>query len=73
MRRSDYRVVSTDDDFMFLVDLDLGNLSVTNDAENVVKHLLSLYGNKRIIYRDSNGDWSELVHDGKHLVVLWVV
>lgn len=68
MRQSDYRIVSTDDDFVFLVDLNLGNLSVTNDAENVVEAVARKHGSKRIIYRDSQGDWSELVHDGERFV-----
>ena len=39
-------------------------MSVTNDAEAVVYELVNKYGNKRIIYKDSDGNWDELLHDG---------
>lgn len=36
-------------------------MSVTNDAENVVTHFRSLYGNRiRIVYRDTNMEWWEI-------------
>ena len=37
--------------------------SVTNDAENVVQYLFNPYGDRKIIYRDSEGEWGELCHD----------
>jgi len=37
-------------------------MSVTNDAENVVTWFRELYGNGiRIVYRDTNNIWSEIV------------
>ena len=36
--------------------------SVTNDAENVVKRLYEQYGNRQFFYKDTIGDWDELVH-----------
>lgn len=45
------------------------NMSITNDAENVVKALFSqglITNEKRLYYYDSAGDLDELVHkDGK--------
>jgi hypothetical protein len=41
------------------------NMSVTNDAEAVVKHLCAsgeLKPGDRLIYCDAEGRWSELVH-----------
>jgi hypothetical protein len=40
-------------------------MSVTNDAEYVVAEVVKQCGNKtaRVIYRDSDGRWDELVHD----------
>ena len=60
-----YTIVFENDKFIFIVDNDQG-LSVTNDAENVCRKLLALTGrsNKRIIYRDTDGRWDELVHSG---------
>lgn len=63
MFRSSYEVTKVTTDTVFLVDLNVGK-SVTNDAENVVAEILTEYGNKRIIYRDSDGHWDELVHNG---------
>lgn len=36
--------------------------SVTNDAENVVRYLYDRFGDKKIIYRDSERQWEELQH-----------
>ena len=44
---------------------DGGVRSVTNDAEGVVSHLHRRFPGYRIIYRDSEGKWDELVHDNK--------
>jgi hypothetical protein len=48
---------------VFLVDNDQG-MSVTNDAEAVVEEVLSQYPVRRIFYRDTQGEWDELRHDG---------
>jgi len=49
-----------------VTDLDTGSVSVTNDAERIVPFLLWAYGYyRRIIYRDSEGHWDEMKHDGK--------
>ena len=70
MTNSDWHIVKETADKIFIVDEDLGNMSVTNDAENVVRYLLKTQSNvhKKIIYRDSLGDWSELKHDGTKFV-----
>ena len=39
-----------------------GALSVTNDAEAVVAEVLEKYPGHRIFYRDTDGNWDELVH-----------
>lgn len=44
-------------------DQDVG-LTVTNDAENVVREVLSRNKVERILYRDSDLNWDELRHDG---------
>jgi len=46
---------------VFIVDNDVG-VTITNDAENVVKDVLAKYSNHRIIYRDTDGNWDELLH-----------
>ena len=41
-----------------------GAMSVTNDAEHVVAALLHQFGDRRFFYRDTDGNWDELQHDG---------
>jgi len=64
--KCDFSIFKIDNDkkMIFIKDMDLGRMSVTNDAENVVKYLNEKYPNFRIIYQDSDGlDWDELVHE----------
>ena len=51
------------DNLLFIIDRDEGGMSVTNDAEAVCAHCHELYPGRRIIYRDTEGEWSELVHE----------
>ena len=44
---------------------DGNQMSVTNNAENVVIDMLEHYGDCPIVYRDTEGRWDELKHDGK--------
>lgn len=41
-------------------------MSVTNDAERVVSYLhgTGILENRRLVYRDTDGRWDELKHDG---------
>lgn len=42
-------------------------MSVTNDAENVVNHFRSIYGNRvRILYRGTDMQWWEIVWSLEH-------
>lgn len=59
--RSDYDIVRVEHDRIFIIDLDLGHKSVTNDAENVYSELQFFWPGRRIIYRDSQGTWDEIV------------
>jgi hypothetical protein len=52
---------------VFIVDLDVGK-SITNDAENVVEQVAKEYPGHRIIYRDTQGQWDELVHNDGEFV-----
>lgn len=51
----------TSSGMVFIVDNDVG-MTITNDAENVVIDVLKSYPNHRIIYRDTNHQWDELLH-----------
>lgn len=61
---SDYCVVKITKTTVWIEDLNLGGRSVTNDAERVCKKLNGSpqsHG-RRIIYKDSDGQWGELLH-----------
>ena len=65
-KRSDYDIVRVEHDRVFIIDLDLGNKSVTNDAENVYIELQSFWPGRRLVYRDSLGQWSEITDHIDH-------
>lgn len=65
MTRSSYSEMAVMHGFVFITDnCRPGSMSVTNDAERVVQECLGIYGERRIIYRDSEGEWAELLHTG---------
>ena len=63
-KHASYTIVFEDDKAVFIMDVDAGGPSITNDAENVCRQLLTLRKMKRIIYRDTMGNWDELSHNG---------
>lgn len=66
MNHADYRIVDETDEAIFIEDLNLGHKSVTNDAEWVIETLIHEYGvlTKKVVYKDSEDQWDELIHDG---------
>lgn len=67
MKRASFDISKSDGACLWIVDTwqpNRGQLTVTNDAEKVVEVLHVLYPGARIIYRDTGGQWAELVHDG---------
>ena len=64
--KSKFTILGNKDGKVFLVDDNSDAMSVTNDAENVVIDVLAKYPDHQIIYRDTMGQWDELLHlDGK--------
>lgn len=59
-KHADYDIVRVEHDRVFIIDLDLGNTSVTNDAEYVYLELQKQWPNRRVIYKDSMGRWDEI-------------
>lgn len=70
MMRSRFMVQDVTNEAVYIVDLanECGTMSVTNDAENVVAMVAEHYRNRRIMYRDTNGQWDELVHDNGRFI-----
>jgi hypothetical protein len=58
---ADFEIIAVEDDRVFVVDLNLGSKSVTNDAEYVWEQVQRQYPNRRLIYRDSEGEWNEIL------------
>jgi len=66
MAKADYEIVKASDDVIYIVDLDVNGVSVTNDARNVVAEIAVEHPGRQIIYRDTLGRWDEIVHlDGE--------
>jgi hypothetical protein len=70
MRQSDFAVIEERAGIVFLWDLDQGGMSVTNDAERVYEWCQYYHGHGtskgiRVVYRDSEGEWSEITKDPK--------
>lgn len=61
--QSEFRVLGYTETHVFLVDLDTGLRSVTNDAERVVRAIAARFGARHIIYRDTMDRWDELAHE----------
>jgi len=62
-----FKIIKETNDYMLIKDLYdefSPTMTVTNDAENVVKHLYDnkMIGIKRLFYIDTNGEIDELVH-----------
>jgi polysaccharide deacetylase 2 family uncharacterized protein YibQ len=60
--KSSFSITEIKDDRVIILDNNMGGKSVTNDAENVVEYLYSVYGNRRIFYIDSESILDELRH-----------
>lgn len=59
------------DSTVFIVDDDAGGMSVTNAAELVCEQCFEQFGDRRIVYRDTESRWDELVHDHGHFLRFW--
>lgn len=60
-RHADFDIIQVEEDRVFIVDMDCGGPSVTNDAEYVAETVSRFYPHSRIIYKDSTGQWDEIV------------
>jgi hypothetical protein len=55
-------LVREDADRVFIADANRGQMCFTNDAEGVVAHVHKLFPDRRIIYKDTMGQWDEMKH-----------
>ncbi|AGH16008.1 hypothetical protein DVVG_00022 [Dunaliella viridis virus SI2] len=62
--RADFEIVAEEAETVFLMDMNRGAMSITNDAEAVVAHCHRFFPGKRIVYRDTEGRWDEICHNG---------
>lgn len=63
-RRAEFEIVQVASDMIWIADVGRECMSVTNDAEDVVQRIHAEFPGRRIIYRDTMGNWDELVHRG---------
>lgn len=63
MNRANYYIVEFRKDRVFIADLGGPHKSITNDAERVVAEVNHAHPGHRIIYKDTEGEWDELLHD----------
>jgi len=56
-----FSIYEVTDDAIFISDNDDG-VTITNNAKGVVFDIWKRYGDRRVIYRDTMGNWDELVH-----------
>ena len=66
MRQSDFAVIEERAGILFILDLNLGGMSVTNDAERVFEWCQYHHGHGkgiRVVYQDSEGEWCEMARD----------
>ncbi len=65
MCKAKFEVVSDNDTFVLIIDLDQGK-TITNDAHAVIEKLSSMskhgLGNRKVYYRDTCGRFDELEH-----------
>jgi hypothetical protein len=65
MSRASYTEIAVLPGYVFIADRFRPDLpTVATDAHRVVRELLSLYGERRFVYRDREGRWAELLHTG---------
>lgn len=62
MTRAHYSVLRVAPQFVVIRDCDDGHMSITNDAEAVVREVNSLHPGRRIFYYDTDHRCDELVH-----------
>lgn len=59
---AEYSIVADQPGVLAIVDADNGRRSITNDAAVVVRELMPNLSDKRLIYRDTDGRWDEILH-----------
>jgi hypothetical protein len=67
--RAQYRIEEQTDDKIIIRDVGRDCMSITNDAEAVVRdlHRNGMLDRRRLYYYDSDGQLDELKHDGNGL------
>lgn len=63
--------------FLFLIDLDLGNRSLTNDIDKAVEEVLikidpANQKDYRVVYKDSSGEWNAFFKDSGQIMYVGV-
>lgn len=67
-RGAQFEILKVQPDMIWIADVGRNSLTVTNDADGVVQRVLAEFPGRRIVYRDTMGNWDELVHRGGRFV-----
>lgn len=62
MRTVSWSIHALTESTVFIADDNTGGMSVTNAAELVCEQCFERFGDRRIVYRDTEGRWDELDH-----------
>ena len=71
MRQSDFAVIEERAGILFIKDLNIGGMSVTNDAERVFEWCQYHHGHGvgiRVVYQDSEGEWCEIAKENFNII-----
>lgn len=67
--KADYAVIAVERDRVFVVDLEMSGVTIADSAVSVVADLQRRYRQRRVIYRDSSGAWTEMRINAKNDVL----
>ena len=69
----DFSVIGIADETVYVVDMDQGNASVTQDAANVISWIQKKYPKHGVIYRDQEGCWARISVLSNNAIGFWPV
>lgn len=69
----DFSVIGIADETVYMVDMDQGNASVTQDAANVIAWVQKKYPKHGVIYRDGEGCWARISLLSNNEIGFWPV
>ncbi len=63
MQKSNFAILDITERVIYLEDLNMGGRSMTNDAETVYAWCEHHYPGKKVVYKDSEGAWAQMLKE----------